>query len=133
MPCDHYNNGRCVLNLFGGKPSPGSCKSCDKNTDKYWPTINKINIEDFFPVPEEKWPLRIKIIAKMRKDKDIGIGDTIESFIGNSNSEKYKELYKEIMGEDCGCNDRKIKLNIKYPYKKDSSKEIKEKADITQP
>jgi hypothetical protein len=30
MTCRHYQNDRCSLGLYGGKPSPGTCRQCDR-------------------------------------------------------------------------------------------------------
>jgi hypothetical protein len=29
-PCKHWTGSECRLGLFGGRPSPGVCQTCDK-------------------------------------------------------------------------------------------------------
>ena len=44
-----------------------------------------------------------------------GLGDTIEKI---TEATGIKKLVKWIVGEDCGCDERKQKLNEIFPYKK---------------
>jgi hypothetical protein len=44
-----------------------------------------------------------------------GLGDTIEAGLQAVGIDK---VAKWILGEDCGCNERKEKLNKLFPYKK---------------
>ena len=44
-----------------------------------------------------------------------GLGDTIEAI---TEATGIKAIVKFIAGEDCGCNERKAKLNKAFPYKK---------------
>ena len=44
-----------------------------------------------------------------------GLGDTIEAI---TEATGIKALVKFIAGEDCGCDERKDKLNELFPYKK---------------
>ena len=41
-----------------------------------------------------------------------GLGDTVENLI----PKKVKQVVEAVMGEDCGCNERKSWLNKKFPY-----------------
>ena len=50
--------------------------------------------------------------AEMEVSK--GLGDTIEKI---TTATGIKALVKFIAGEDCGCNERKEKLNMLFPYK----------------
>jgi len=50
-----------------------------------------------------------------RKRKPKGLGDTIENVLQATGIDK---VAKFILGEDCGCNERKAKLNELFPYKK---------------
>ncbi len=52
-----------------------------------------------------------KIQLKM---KSKGLGDTVEKF---TKATGIKSLFGKIVGEDCGCDKRKKKLNQKFPYK----------------
>lgn len=46
-----------------------------------------------------------------------GLGDTIDNLI----PEVVKDVVDKIAGEDCGCSDRKSRLNKKFPYFKQLS------------
>lgn len=58
-------------------------------------------------------------MAKQKKNvkkKDKGIGDTIERITKKTGIKKVVEW---IAGEDCGCDERKDKLNKLFPYNQD--------------
>ena len=59
----------------------------------------------------------IKVTAKRspKKRPSQGLGDTIAKVTKATGIEK---LVKFIAGEDCGCNERKEKLNKLFPYVK---------------
>jgi hypothetical protein len=41
--CEHFDNGACRLNLYGGQPSPGVCRECPTNpTGGTWPVVGMI-------------------------------------------------------------------------------------------
>lgn len=44
-----------------------------------------------------------------------GLGDTIEKIMKKT---KIKDLVEKATDGDCGCKDRKEKLNKKFPYKR---------------
>ena len=46
--------------------------------------------------------------------KSKGLGDTVEKF---TKATGIKSLFSKVVGEDCGCEERKNKLNQKFPYK----------------
>lgn len=50
-----------------------------------------------------------------RRKKAQGLGDTIDQI---TTATGIKALVKFIAGDDCGCNERKAKLNERFPYKK---------------
>tara|TARA_Y100000593_G_C4229422_1_gene296170 strand:+ start:457 stop:603 length:147 start_codon:yes stop_codon:yes gene_type:complete len=47
--------------------------------------------------------------------KSKGLGDTIEKI---TEATGIKKVVEKIVGDDCGCNKRKEKLNKIFPYKK---------------
>lgn len=49
------------------------------------------------------------------KSKPEGLGDTIEQVLEATGISK---LAKFVLGEDCGCDERKKKLNELFPYRK---------------
>lgn len=52
-------------------------------------------------------------MAKTRRTKAQGLGDTIAQITEATGIDK---LVKFIAGEDCGCEERKQKLNDLFPY-----------------
>lgn len=54
-------------------------------------------------------------MARGRKKKSEGLGDTVEKVLEVTGVAK---LAKWVMGEDCGCEERKEKLNKLFPYRK---------------
>lgn len=53
-------------------------------------------------------------MAKQTTKKAQGLGDTIEQI---TEATGIKKLVKFIAGEDCGCEERKKKLNELFPYR----------------
>ena len=51
----------------------------------------------------------------MAKKKATGLGDTIEQVLEVT---KIAKVAKWLLGEDCGCEERKEKLNKLFPYAK---------------
>lgn len=49
----------------------------------------------------------------MAKKKAVGLGDSIEKVLEVT---KIAKVAKWILGEDCGCEERKEKLNKLFPY-----------------
>ena len=53
--------------------------------------------------------------AEILAAKSEGLGDTVEKILESTGVAK---VVKWILGEDCGCDERKAKLNELFPYKK---------------
>jgi hypothetical protein len=53
--------------------------------------------------------------TKRPKSKSTGVGDTVEKIFQATGVDK---LAKWALGEDCGCEERKQKLNKLFPYRK---------------
>jgi hypothetical protein len=51
--------------------------------------------------------------TRTRKPQSKGLGDTVEKVLQATGIDK---VAKFIMGEDCGCEERKQKLNHLFPY-----------------
>lgn len=49
------------------------------------------------------------------RKKAVGLGDTVEQVLKVT---KIAKVAKWILGEDCGCDERKAKLNELFPYRK---------------
>ena len=56
-----------------------------------------------------------KTVRKKKSTKSKGLGDTIAKVTKVTGIEK---VVKFIAGEDCGCEERRIKLNKLFPYNK---------------
>lgn len=50
-----------------------------------------------------------------RKPKAKGLGDTVEQVLEATGIAK---VAKWVLGEDCGCDERKARLNELFPYRK---------------
>jgi hypothetical protein len=64
-------------------------------------------------MPKKKSGKKAKKSIKSTKAK--GLGDTVEKVLEKTGIAK---VAKWILGEDCGCEQRKEKLNKLFPYKK---------------
>ncbi len=58
---------------------------------------------------------RKKVSKKKVVKQSEGLGDTVEKVFKATGIDK---VAKFILGEDCGCNERKALLNKLYPYQK---------------
>lgn len=54
----------------------------------------------------------------MAKRQAKGLGDSIEKLTEVTGIKKAVELFSSITGLDCGCDERKEKLNALIPYKR---------------
>ena len=54
----------------------------------------------------------------MAKRKSKGLGDSIEKLTEATGIKKAFEMFSEATGIDCGCDERKEKLNKLFPYAK---------------
>ena len=52
----------------------------------------------------------------MAKQKSKGLGDSIEKLTEVTGIKKAVEIFSEATGIDCGCDERKVKLNNLFPY-----------------
>ena len=59
---------------------------------------------------------RTKEYKDSKKSK--GLGDTIEKITEATGVKKAVELFSKATGVDCGCEERKEKLNNLFPYQK---------------
>jgi hypothetical protein len=67
------------------------------------------------PKPKDKRTKRYKQwVAKYEKSSS-GVGDTVEKI---TEATGIKKVVKFLAGEDCGCDQRKDKLNNLFPYNK---------------
>jgi len=54
-----------------------------------------------------------------RKNKSIGLGDTVEKFTKATGIHSLVQMTNKAIGKkDCGCGKRKETLNTLFPYKK---------------
>jgi len=53
--------------------------------------------------------------AEILSAKSEGLGDTVEKVLEATGVSK---VAKWLLGEDCGCDERKTKLNALFPYRK---------------
>lgn len=139
MPCKHARDSTmtyslCVLNLYGGRPSHGTCARCDKCTEPGW---HRQKVQEMLirqpqaailraavtqaaiqPVPCPEWPLWAKGVALLAVEADAGIGDTAERLAKAAGAKSLVEWAKNKGLPDCGCADRKKRWNQQYPFQK---------------
>lgn len=63
----------------------------------------------------KEWKARYDAYKEWKESQSKGVGDTIEKITKKTGLKKITDL---VFGEDCGCDERKAKLNEKYPYEK---------------
>lgn len=63
-------------------------------------------------VEPPKW---VKILKRLRKPADKGVGDTAQRIAAKFGGERYKALSKRL-GMPCGCTSRQSEWNKLYPY-----------------
>lgn len=73
------------------------------------------NEEQRPPKPKDKRTKRFKEWYERYHNASEGVGDTVEKI---TEATGIKKAVKFIAGEDCGCDDRKEKLNHLFPYYK---------------
>jgi len=54
-------------------------------------------------------------MARGRKAKAEGLGDTVETILETTGVKKLVQIF--VDGKDCGCEERKQKLNELFPYR----------------
>ena len=64
-------------------------------------------------MPKKKLEKKAKKSTKSTKTR--GLGDTVEKVLEKTGIAK---VAKWVLGEDCGCEERKAKLNYLFPYYK---------------
>lgn len=92
----------------------------DCPTVRVWkglPVTTVVTVAASPPVESDpsKWPRLARLVHRRRRPGERGVGDTIERLLGAS-GERFKVWFKRITGYDCGCDDRRDKLNASYPY-----------------
>ena len=98
IDCKHWNEGKCSLGLYGGKPSAGVCGVCK----------SKVSVEVAAPVV---------VADKTPSGKSKGLGDTIEKITKATGIKKVVDAVAKATGRPCNCAERKAKLNAAFPYK----------------
>ena len=71
----------------------------------------------FSPNKPAKWPKWALAVSKLKKECEMGVGDTVERIIGPTASAMYQNWYKSLFKKPCGCGGRKTRWNKLYPYK----------------
>jgi hypothetical protein len=57
-------------------------------------------------------------MARTKKKPSKGLGDTIEKITEATGIKKAVEIFAKATGIDCGCEERKTKLNNLIPYRR---------------
>ncbi len=69
-------------------------------------------------IPKDEWPLAVKAVAMLARPEDRGVGDIVERMANLAGGKALAQWYKELTGSDCGCANRKDRLNRMYPLQK---------------
>ena len=56
-------------------------------------------------------------MARKRKPRSTGLGDVIETITETTGIKKAFELFSDVTGIDCGCDQRREKLNKLFPIR----------------
>lgn len=91
---DRAASGICPAGRFEGAPRPQPLTTLNRTA---------------------RWPLGVRVIARLKRDGEKGIGDTMARLLAGIGGEAYKRLAKRI-GIECGCAARQAMLNARYPY-----------------
>ena len=70
------------------------------------------------------WPIWATLISKRRQDGETGVGDTIQRLFSYLGADKLAHIFEHYTGKSCGCTNRQILLNQKYPYSECSQDEL---------
>jgi len=80
------------------------------------PTRSQVGVKDKIKKMSKKIDKRTKEYKDMMKAKQSeGLGDTVEKVL---EATRISMVAKFLLGEDCGCEERKAKLNKMFPYYK---------------
>lgn len=74
-----------------------------------------MNEKQIPPKPKDKRTKRYKDWVNKYENTSEGVGDTVEKI---TEATGIKKVVKFLAGEDCGCSERKDKLNYLFPYNK---------------
>jgi hypothetical protein len=66
--------------------------------------------------PPKPWPLFARGLRLLRANGDAGIGDTVARNLHRLGADAMVKLYARLVGRDCGCEDRRQRLNQLFPY-----------------
>ena len=75
------------------------------------------------PYRARRWPWFALLLEKRRKEGEKGCGDTLERLIHSGAKGRYLKILESWFKEfaiECGCGDRKARMNGHYPYTKES-------------
>ncbi len=61
--------------------------------------------------------MKVRTGLKAGRSEPEGLGDSVAQFTHATHLDKLAELYTQATGKDCGCNQRRQKLNVWFPYR----------------
>ena len=112
--------GRCVCTLDGitltDHARANHCPHPDGS--RYLLASPDVDPKLLAAIPRERWPLVVRAIAKLASPGDAGIGDTIHRHLDRFGADAMARLYTRIIGQDCGCDSRRARLNGMYQYER---------------
>lgn len=97
------NCGRTVRVPDNGLPMRCTCTS---------PQIAQANDDSARDGAEPYW---VRVVRRMRKPGDHGVGDTVQRIAARIGGEQFKR-WTARLGIPCGCTQRQEEWNARWPY-----------------
>ena len=94
---------------YGGGDKPAGWDELPKAGDPGAPQGQR-------PIPRERWPRIVRTLARHRAEGERGVGDTAKRVLHRMGGDALAWLFRKVTGRDCGCADRRARLNAMYPY-----------------
>jgi hypothetical protein len=118
LECPHFSDvgredgGACAIDEHGGAPTVAQCIGCGIRLQ-----LVRLNVKVKRNPPDpRRWPLVARAVYRLRRPGEAGIGDTVERLIRGVKGDTLAAWYERITGAECGCEDKRGRLNERFPY-----------------
>lgn len=68
------------------------------------------------PVPRDQWPAWVNGVAKLAKEGEGGVGDTLARLFDTAKVGTAYKALRKALGMPCSCEKDAARLSILYPY-----------------
>lgn len=118
--CENLHGRTCRLasDMIGRRAiaSLEICIACDGTGDQACRLAKSLGSVDCELKPmAARLPKWVEVIAIMRMDGEVGVGDTLARILSYAGGEWFKWIAAKA-GVNCGCKKRQAALNEEYPY-----------------